>query len=248
MRSKFISFAVFALSAMAAGFISGPTATAQSSEPSHQRWSGAYVGANLGYHDINTSGIFDGAEPGGTPDLRNIGGEGPNLGVQAGYNWQMNHIVFGVEADASWGGFSKSYTTIQDGGPTEAGLFSYPIVGDLAYLATARARAGIHSTLVGRDMLLFVTGGAAFTQFNMNIADGRGRVAFDAVGSVVGGGVEIALTDRWSLAAEFLHHDFGKQLNISDATTSGVFDANDGNYVKLNTVDIGRVGLSFKLN
>lgn len=248
MRNRFIRFAAFALLASGAGSISGPTVAGQSLETFRQRWSGAYFGANLGYHDVNTSGIFDGVEPGGTPDLRNVGGDGPNLGVQAGYNWQWNHLVFGVEADANWGGFSKSYKTLQDGGPTEAGLFGYPIVGDLAYLATLRARAGFQSKLMGHDLLLFVTGGAAFTQFNMNIADGRGRVTFDAVGSVVGGGVEMALTDRWSLTAEYLHHDFGRQLNISDVATSGVFDANDGNFVRLDTVDIGRVGLSFKLN
>ena len=225
-----------------------PAAAAESQRDSVNRWSGSYVGANLGYHGVNTSGIFDGVEPGGTPDLRNIGSTGANLGVQAGYSWQRGRLVLGVEADASWGGFSKSYTTIQDGGPTEAGLLSYPIVGDLAYLATLRARAGFHGTMVGHDWLLFATGGAAFTRFGMDIAAGRGRVDFDAVGTVVGGGVEVALSERSSLRAEYLHHSFGKQANFSDVNTSGIFDANDGNYVRLNTVDVVRIGWNFKLN
>lgn len=181
------------------------------------------------------------------PDLRNIGGNGPNLGGQVGYGWQWQRIVFGLEADASWGGFSKSYTTIQDGGPTEAGLLSYPIVGDLAYLATARARAGFHGTFRGRDLLVFVTGGAAFAQFNMDIASGRGSVSFDAAGTVLGGGVEMALSDQSSLRAEYLHHSFAKQVNFSDVVTSGVFDANDANFVRLNTVEIIRVGWNYKL-
>jgi outer membrane immunogenic protein len=248
MGIRFVRSAIVAAAVLSAGASVTPATAGQPQPLSHDRWSGFYVGGSLGYHAVHTAGIFDGVEPAGTPDLANIGGDGLNLGVAAGYDWQWNHLVAGVEADASWGGFSRSYTTIQDGSVTEAGLLSYPIVGDLAYLATLRGRLGFHSTLPGgHDALFYVTGGAAFTQFDMDVADGRSKVAFDAVGTVVGGGVELALNDRSSIRAEYLHHTFGKQLDIADVGTSGVFDANDGNFVRLDSVDIFRVGWDVKL-
>ena len=217
--------------------------------PSYERWSGVYAGALLGTHDVNTSGIFDGVEPAGTPDLRNIGGEGWHGGILVGAGWQWEKLVLAVEADASWGGFEKSYLTIQDGSVAEAGLLSYPIVGDLDYLATIRGRVGFDAgDLFAHDVLLFVTGGVAFTRFEMDIADGRSTVGFDATGAVVGGGFEIALSKQWSLGAEYLYYTFNRQIRFSDAVTSGIFDANDGNYVELGNVNAVRTTLKFSFD
>ena len=65
-------------------------------------WSGFYLGASIGLHDITTSGVFDGPELGVTPDLENIGGEGVHFVIQAGYNYQVNRFVMGVEATLAW--------------------------------------------------------------------------------------------------------------------------------------------------
>lgn len=213
------------------------------------RWSGFHVGAHVGSHNINTAGIFDGAEPGGTPDLRNIGDNGAHAGLQAGFDIQWESLVIGIEADASLGGFDRSYLTIQDGSATEAGLLSYPIVGDLDYLATIRGRIGFDAaSLLDCHVLLFVTGGAAFTRFEMDVADGRSKVDFDAVGTVLGGGIEYGLTEQWSLRAEYLHFAFDEGLDIADVGASSVFDANDGNYLQLDDVETIRITLNYKLN
>ncbi len=56
-------------------------------------WTGPYVGISGGY---------------GWGDTRRFDVDGALLGVTAGYNWQMNQVVFGVEGDISWSDISGS--------------------------------------------------------------------------------------------------------------------------------------------
>ena len=212
-----------------------------------QRWNGPYLGLFLGFHDISTAGIFDAAELGVLPTLDQIGDEGLHGGLHAGHLWQSGRAVIGLEVDYSLGMFEESFDAVQDGSPSEAGLFSYPISGQVEQLATLKARAGLaFKGPRNSDMLIYASGGLAFAKFGMDIADGRSKVSFNDIGLVYGGGLEIALTDRLSLRGEVLRHDFDKRLEISHFDTSGVFDANDGNYVQLNHIDIVRVALSYK--
>ncbi len=235
----------FAFSAAAEELLPNPDDRRSSFD---SRWTGIYIGGHIGVHDIDTIGIFDAFEPGGgIPDLSNLGDSGAHRGVQAGVNFQWHHIFLGVEADASWGGFNQSYTTIQDGSASEAFLLSYPIVGNLDYLATIRGRMGFDTSgLSGFESLLYLTAGVAFTTFEMDIADGRSMVEFDAMGIVFGGGVEWALSDQWSLRAEYLHYDFDERLDIASVAISGIFDANAGNFVTLDNIDIFRIALNYR--
>lgn len=215
--------------------------------PSQDRWSGLYVGAYLGGHDIDTAGVFDGPELGVTPDLKNLGDEGLHGGIEVGAAYQWRRLVFGVEADMSFGGFEKSYLTIQDGSVSEDGMLSYPIVGDLSHIATVRGRVGFDlGEIFSHDVLIFASGGYAFTRFDMNIA-GRSRVQFDADAAVWGGGFEVALSPRWSVGAAYLHHAFDERLDIAQDTISGVFDANAGNFVELHDVDTVRVTVRYSV-
>jgi opacity protein-like surface antigen len=207
------------------------------------RWSGFYVGGHIAHHQIKTSGIFDNVEPSGPFLLDRIGGEGVHGGVQAGYNWQWGQVVVGLEADYAKGGFGKSAPTVQDG-VGEAGLLTYPVRGDLDFLATARLRAGIAAS---PNVLLYVTGGAGFTRFEMDVANGRSRVTLNATGLAFGTGAEIALSPDVSVRAEWLRVSFNKGLDIADVAISGVFDANDGDHVKLHDVDLIRLALNIKL-
>lgn len=211
-------------------------------------WSGFYLGASVGLHDVETSGVFDAAELGVTPDLEGIGGEGVNLGIQGGYNYQIGQVFAGVEGDLSFGGFDESIVTIQDGSADEAGLLNYPIQGDLTYLATIRGRVGFSmEEMFHHAVLVFVTGGVAFTEFNMDIADGRSDVGFKDTGLTWGGGIEMPVSPRMLLRADYLHVEFDERLNISGVATSGIFDANDGNTVKLKNVDMIRFGLDIMM-
>ena len=237
--------AVAALSLLAASSASAQNLSNAEKPSPEFRWSGLYVGAHVAHHQIKTSGLFDGTgEPAGPFFLDRIGDEGLHGGVQAGYNWQWGQFVLGVEADVAKGGFARSGQTVQDGTATEAGMLSYPIRGDLDYLATARVRAGL---AVWPQALLYVTAGAAFTQFEMDIAGGRGRIRLDATAPAFGSGAEIALSKAISLRAEWLRADFDKRLSIADVAVSGIFDANDGDYLKLGRVDVARVALNIKI-
>lgn len=202
-----------------------------------------YVGGHIAHHQINTRGIFDNGEASGPFVLNRIGDEGVHGGVQAGYNWQWGQVVVGLEADYAKGGFSKSAPTVQDGAG-EAGLLTYPVRGDLDFLATARLRAGF---ITSSNVLLYVTGGAGFTRFEMDVANGRSRVAFNAMGLAFGTGAEIALSRGVSLRAEWLRMGFSKGLDIADVAISGIFDANDGDSVKLRDVDLIRFAINIKL-
>ena len=144
-----------------------------------QRWSGTYAGVFLGKHDISTKGIFDAVELGVLPVLDKIGDKGVHTGLYAGHLWQSGVLLFGFEFDYSPGRFERSFDTVQDGSVSEAGLLTYPISGRLDYLVTARARAGFAFTGPFEiDMMVFATGGAVFTSFTMDIADGRSEVSF----------------------------------------------------------------------
>ena len=234
-----------------AGMLAGFTLACISASAAGQvqnDWSGFYLGGNVGLHNVETSGVFDAAEFGVTPDLEGIGSEGVNLGIQGGYNYQIGQVLVGVEGDLSFGGFDESIITVQDGSADEAGLLTYPIQGDLAYLATIRGRVGINlEETFHRAVLLFVTGGVAFTEFNMDIADGRSEVGFSDTGLTWGGGIEMPVSPRMLLRADYLHVEFDERLNISGVATSGIFDANDGNTVKLKNVDMIRFGLDIMM-
>ena len=211
-------------------------------------WSGFYLGGNFGLHDIETSGIFDAAELGETPDLEGLGDEGVHLGIQGGYNLEIGHLVVGLEGDLSFGNFAGRITTVQDGSADEAGLLSYPIEGELSYIGTIRGRVGFDMNAVfHHSVLVFATGGVAFTDFEMDIADGRGEVGFKDSGLTWGGGIEVPISPRMSIRADYLHVEFNERLNISGVATSGVFDANDGNTVKLHDVDMVRFGIDIKI-
>jgi outer membrane immunogenic protein len=237
----------FFIASMLAGF-TFVCLTAAAAAQEQSVWSGFYLGVNVGLHDAETSGVFDAAELGVTPDLEGIGSEGVNLGIQGGYNYQIGQLLVGVEGDLSFGGFDESIITIQDGSADEAGLLNYPIQGDLRYLATIRGRVGFNmEEMFHHAVLVFVTGGVAFTEFNMDIANGRSDVGFKDTGLTWGGGIEMPVSPRMLLRADYLHVEFDERLNISGVATSGVFDANDGNTVKLHNVDMIRVGIDIML-
>jgi outer membrane immunogenic protein len=58
-------------------------------------------------------------------------------------------------------------------------------------------------------------------------------------GWTAGGGIEYALTNNWTVKAEYLHVDFGTRTASSSAVSGYSFDFKD-------TLDIGRVGINYK--
>ena len=146
-------------------------------------WNGWYAGVNGGWAWGNSSGYLDSfstAPPavnftpavtaGGTPRSLGATHEGGVGGGQIGYNWQMNSIVLGLEADLN-------YVSAQNASNAAYWLGATNSTGGL--LGTARARLG----LALDRWLIYGTGGFAYGQVD---AFGFSNTA---TGWTAGGGV-----------------------------------------------------------
>ncbi len=124
-------------------------------------WSGLYIGGHAGYgwgRDPFTDVIFSGKAP-----LTGINSKGPVWGFHAGANWQSGAWVGGVEIDLSGTnikGSTSVSSTLTDGDVTASTTTTQTDKFDL--LGSARARLGY---LVWPDVLLYGTGGLAWTRF-----------------------------------------------------------------------------------
>ena len=153
-------------------------------------WTGLYAGLNAGYAfgGDDEVAVFPGV--GNVADLNLHGFFG---GLQVGYNHQMDNFVLGLEGDIQASGISD------DDGPAS---------DDNTYFGTARLRAGwaIDRTLV------YATGGLAFGSFDYDVkAPGAIHDTFSRVGYTLGGGLEYAFDDSWSMKVEYLYANFGKE-------------------------------------
>ena len=184
-------------------------------------WTGLYIGANLGYGWARVSD-----DAGGSSNLNGVIGGG-----QIGYNWQMNQLVLGVEADFQGSGQRATQTGA-------IGLVAISATERIRYFGTVRARVGYAFDRT----LLYVTGGYAYTNIGMDVTATFGGATATASsnttkgGATIGGGVEYAFAGPWSAKAEYLYIDSGTQ----SVTLFGVTDnARIRNH-------IGRVGINYR--
>src|SRR5690606_2825330 len=113
------------------------------------------------------------------------------------------------------------------------------------YVATLRARAGY----AWDRALVFGTVGAAITdtKFTANDdvmdpdPDEIGSIKLDNVGVVVGGGVEYALNEQWSVKAEGLYFWFNDDHSTYDLTN----DQDEGNFIDFRNAWALRVGVNY---
>ena len=177
-------------------------------------------------------------------------------GVQAGYNWQSGHIVYGTEAD--FGAFDL------DRRATESGIFPFTFLGtqytltqrmSADWLATMRARMGF---TIRSHVLLYATVGLAFSEFKFsssysdNAVDatfpggtGYGSKSAIKTGWTAGGGVEWALHGNWLMRAEYLYVDLGS-MRVA-VPTSNTPDFTQTMSVNSDlTAQIGRFGLNYR--
>jgi outer membrane immunogenic protein len=179
-------------------------------------WSGAYIGADAGGSFGNYT-QFDGDGDGVKIDMSRFTG-----GVYAGYNWQINNFVLGLEADISNG--PKGKTSQGQRGP--AWICG---TGDcnaaITYYGTVRARLAyaIDRTLV------YGTGGFAYGRSEGGIYDSDQQGQGMNTGWTLGGGLEYAFTQHIVARAEYLHVDlgdikFGEGIGGSRFRGRGSFD------------------------
>ena len=138
-------------------------------------------------------------------------------GLRVGYNYQTGPVVLGAEGDIHFAGFTSGGYTLGDGvaGPNEG----YATVSHSTVVGTVRARAG----MAFDKILLFGTGGLALTDLRNSVVTNSGFVdsRHQTAGWTGGGGAEIRVSPRVSIAATVLYADFGKTtLGTGDGTSS----------------------------
>jgi outer membrane immunogenic protein len=208
-------------------------------------WTGFYIGANVGGAWTPSNGGSDFgplfppfivlppavAIPTVIPgQLASLVGDGRRSGVigggQIGYNWQVNQFVLGVEADAVGTGLKGS--TASASRTIGAPIFAVPVTqtvtvdfGHVEWMASFRGRAGF----AVNQALFYVTGGGART----TLVNGPG-ISIPAAGTyvatnggsttrwgwTVGGGIEWAFNQNWSVAGEYRYTDFGNRGTTFD--------------------------------
>lgn len=187
-------------------------------------WEGAYVGANAGY------GFGKMKE-----DDISIKPRGFVGGVQAGYNWQFNQIVAGIEADFQGSTMKKTVTEYDADTDLTASA-----TGKVQWFGTVRGRLGAN---VAERTMLYGTAGLAYGKVKVDAAlDGEtvAAVSKNRAGWTAGAGLEHALTDNVTLKTEYLYTDLGK-VSLKGVNGYTVDDTRIS--TKFSTV---RVGVNYK--
>src|ERR1700730_12153901 len=197
-------------------------------------WTGFYVGLNAGgawgRSDATTTtvfsptGFFATTSPAaiaiaGAQRINNSGFTG---GLTAGYNWQASNFVFGLESDLNYFGLRGASRGTGIYPCCTAFGFTVNSSGSSDWLITLRPRVGITS----HNWLFYVTGGLAVANlkggFNFTETNAGGTesasISTTKAGWTVGAGTEYALAKGWSVKAEYLYVDLGR-----DTTTSTNF-------------------------
>jgi outer membrane immunogenic protein len=188
-------------------------------------WTGFYLGANLGYSwgPWSTSSsqiIFDTLSRTADPKVNGWLG-----GLQGGYNVQSGVWVYGLEGDIQITGEKASQSWSVAGlplvigddflpGPAGGGTATFTHEWKFPWFATVRGRLGYTPMPM---LLLYVTGGLAVgeAKYDMTFSQpGAGRFyslsdSVTKVGFAVGGGLEKAIDNHWSVKAEYLYVDLG---------------------------------------
>lgn len=186
-------------------------------------WSGFYLGLNAGYGWSQSGGVSMGfLDPGATffgpclaagscPAGLSYDRNGFVGGAQAGYNWQVDQFVFGVEADIDYSDMDGTGALATAVAPFANGWFRSR--SEIQWLGTLRGRAGL---AIDRA-LIYGTGGLAYGGVKDSFQWGyptlgqvyQGRASNTEWGWTAGAGFEYAWTDNFILGAEVLYFDLG---------------------------------------
>lgn len=201
------------------------------------RWSGAYAGLNAGYQwshaetNLEPTGYWttrsdafarssvQTLREGGSRDLNP---EGYPLGLQGGYNYQINNYVFGIEADFDYAGLHKNnqtgYAVLAPGLSSDTVMFKESVRNN--WTSTLRARFGYSTD----KFLGYVTGGLAYGNYRVSSSytiyesptyySATASSSKNLLGWVLGAGLEYSLTKHWALRGEYLYFKY-QNLNMN---------------------------------
>jgi outer membrane immunogenic protein len=178
-------------------------------------WTGIYFGGHLGagwttaeWRTLDFAGLFGAFRMGSGSASGFLGG------AQIGVNYQVDVMVFGLEADASWADLSGETCS------TLTGLVQCNSKADR--FGTVAGRLGI---AVDRALVYF-KGGAAWVHdtHDLTVFNGgatEATVSSNKWGWTAGAGVEYALTRNWSAKLEYDFMDFGTSRFVFDTPIVG---------------------------
>lgn len=178
-------------------------------------WAGFYVGGQLGYgsdsvrwHNLGTSGFFSPLD-----SFTRDRGSGIIGGGQAGYNFQTNRLVLGLEGSLSAADFDRRFGSPYF--PTDTWS------SKVTWLGTITGRVGI-----GFDQVLpYLKGGLAVGNVDTSIQNTALGIGTSSSathwGWTAGGGVEFKVAPKFSLGLEYMYTDLGRRNDISGPTTPG---------------------------
>jgi outer membrane immunogenic protein len=178
-------------------------------------WTGFYLGAHVGYEwqNISETGMFSGSPL----YTSTYGARGMTGGGHAGYNWQVNQFVFGLEGDLDATSLrgTSGYNSFFSPAPLNYATWRSDFGGSI------RGRLGVPFD----RLLLYGTGGVALMNFRLQenfplagISEGYNSTR---AGYTIGAGVEYAFTNKWVGRVEYRYSDFGSHDNAS-ALASGL--------------------------
>ena len=123
-------------------------------------WTGFYFGANAGvaidrfsFNGTKVTGVS--SVPTGTAYSRNLHDNSATFGIQGGYNYQINNVVLGVEADIAATPWAKKSAVYEGTKKAE---------GRVTALTTLRGRVGFAFD----QTLVYATGGIGLVSVTLN--------------------------------------------------------------------------------
>lgn len=211
-------------------------------------WTGFYAGLSAGYGRGNLDTDLKAVPTTAGPTLERALNFGLNGGIakvkgsangvvaggQIGYNYQIDaNWVIGAEADLQYAGLDTKKTFI--------GAQDIPVTvkNELNWFGTARVRAGYAFD----NVLIYGTGGLAYGQVKTKVSTGGTNLSGSETkfGWALGAGAEYALTQNWTLRAEYLYVDLGKAETIK--ASSQISQVTAKTDVSVHTV---RAGVNYK--
>ncbi|MBM3552653.1 MAG: porin family protein [Alphaproteobacteria bacterium] len=244
----------------------GPLFAKAEAEP--HDWRGAYIGGHVGY---GFAAAKDTTLAARSPEaaILQTGFQAPFAqrsdiagfvgGGQIGYNWRLHPLlVAGLETDFAYANVGGSFGASANFGDRRN--FATSTKRLLESLGTVRGRFGI---LPRDDMMLYVTGGFAYGQVSTlgGLGEGNKFCALDfycsagafsglATGWTAGAGFEYAIARNWSLKAEWLYVDLGRQNYAINAFGGSVQDGFPANFSasSASATHLIRTGLNYRID
>jgi outer membrane immunogenic protein len=210
-------------------------------------WTGIYVGGQIGYAWTSGNNNFTGFDPffnTGTFLSTSIGGTPSGVigGAHVGYNYQINQFVLGLEGSVDGTSLSNTAAAFFPDGTTLSAHSTADIQGSI------RGKVGV----AWDRALIYGTGGVAFGGFNTDVSIANtgflnggnpffasGNVSNTRVGWTVGGGIQYAVTNNWSIFAEYRYTNWGsiRENNFGLVPTGAFFNGN--RQINQNQVQVG---------